>query len=496
MPDLCAVSSGDPQADRFDVLVHALAQLPDDVSLRLCGVPDTGSLHLLARAYGVEERLRFADSPNGESTLLVHARAADGAGAGTDRVVFDPQGDPLDDSDGLTLAELVHRLGDGRPAAFHGEDQALAGARVAIITNLPAPYRMPLFSAVGRRLSAAGAELRVLFLAGGETDRPWIGDGDGPDFGYETLRSVRASRGARPRLLPLNLEAALFRFRPTIVVCGGLSPGVALRASLAASALRASFGVWSGDHPRMPTAQSRLRAVARRLVLSRSRFALAYGSLGGEYLHAVRNELPVVLARNTSRLVTQPACVEPVAGTVRLLAVGDLASRRKGIDIVLAALRLLPDLDCRLTVIGGGALLPQLATAAEADGRVLFRGAVSPKEIGAEYGGADVFLFPSRQDVFGLALVEAMQAGLPTVSSVNPGAIADLCVHEANCLLVQTDSPDDWARAIDRVAGDGDLRRTLSVAARRTIAERWTNEHSADAFIAGLRLATLVGAPS
>lgn len=489
--ELVAVSTDDPRADRFDVLIHAMAQLPDEVTLRLCAVRETKHLELLSRAYGIDDRITFADAPNGASVYVVHAASQRAPAPGTKQVIFEPAGDPLDGSDGLTLAELVNALGAGR-ASVRVRDDILRGERIALITNLPAPYRTGLFAEISRRLREAGAELEVFFLGGADPGRPWIARGSSGEFPAHTLRSVRITRGGRPKLLPVDLETRLVRFRPTIVVCGGLSPMVALRASLVAAALRAPFGVWSGDHQRMPTAHSRVRDLARRLTARRTSFGLAYGSLGAEYLNDLRPEIPVVVARNTSDLA-RPAAKTPAATpTVRLLAVGDLASRRKGVDVLVDALASLPELDCTLAVVGGGELLGGLATRAESDGRIAFKGAVSPNDVAAAYANADVFLYPSRQDVFGLALVEAMHSGLAVASSVAPGATADLCVHGVNCLLVRDDTPAAWAAVLERLAQEPALRERLGAAARATVEERWTNEHSADAFVAGLRLAALV----
>jgi glycosyltransferase involved in cell wall biosynthesis len=489
---LCAVSTGNPEKDRFDVLVHALAELSDDVTLRLCDVRDRTQLELLARGYGIDDRIEFAQAPNGAATLVSYA-GANGAAAEDGRVLFDPAGDPLEPSDGLTLAELVHlAAGEGGSASLHDDDSVLAGARVILITNLPAPYRTPLFSAVARRLAAVGAEFRVLFLADSDDARPWITPGTQPAFEFDTLRSVRMTRGARPKLFPANLEAALWRFRPTIVVCGGLSPAVALRAWVAARRARAAFGVWSGDHLRMPTAQQRVRARTRRFVARRADFALAYGSLSAEYLRVLNDRLPTVIARNTSDLAGQPRPATGNAQTLRLLAVGDLASPRKGIDVLVSALALLPELDCRLTVVGSGALLDDFSQAAAHDSRVTFAGALPPTAVAAAYADADVFLFPSREDVFGLALVEAMHAGLAVISAVAPGATSDLCVNGVNSLLVAGHQPHAWATAIRALQDDPGMRTRLAAAAQRSIDHRWTADHSADAFIAGLRLGSLV----
>src|SRR5205814_5257199 len=117
-------------------------------------------------------------------------------------------------------------------------------------------------------------------------------------------------------------------------------------------------------------------------------FGLAYGFYAAEYLRLLRPDLPVVYARNTSVTEALPRAMGSNR-PVELLAVGDLTSPRKGIDIALKALQLLPDLDCRLTVVGGGAGLNDLARTANRDGRVRFLGALPPAEVQLEYASAD-----------------------------------------------------------------------------------------------------------
>jgi len=68
------------------------------------------------------------------------------------------------------------------------------------------------------------------------------------------------------------------------------------------------------------------------------------------------------------------------------------------------------DLPGRKVVVGGGPLL-QLLRGQHPD--VEFRGAKTGDALAAEYAAADVFVFPSRTDTFGLVMLEAMASGLP-----------------------------------------------------------------------------------
>jgi glycosyltransferase involved in cell wall biosynthesis len=458
------------EAERADLLVHALAQLPDNVVLELSDqLPDRGWLELLARGYGVLDRVSFG-SLRGPSTRL--------------------RSPP-------TMAELIHELSDPSdpPAACRNQDEIFAGHRVAIVTNLPAPYRIPLLSKMSQRLERAGAGFRVFFIGTHTRARPWIGTSSGGDFEYESLSSLKLPLTARYRALPINLRQRLSAFRPTIILAGGFSPLSSTRAARYAKKHHAVFGIWSGEIAWRSTAASRLRRVQRTRLIHRSDFAIAYGFSAGEYLRGLRPDLPLVYGRNSSDAYVmgrrRPSRPKPV----QLLAVADMAVPGKGIEVVVDALGARPELPCRLIVAGPHARASGLEERAKGDDRIRFVGALPQKEVRERYAESDVFLFPSTVDVFGIALVEAMGSGLAPVISSRPGAVADLAVEGWNCLLVRSQTPAAWAQALEEVILDHDTRLSLGESAARTIRNRWTIEHASDSMIAGLRLGLLAQKP-
>ena len=456
---------------RWDLAIHFLAQLPDWVSLEVPGDHiDRSLVQLMATAYGIEERVLFA-APQ--------------------RVLAD-QG-WFNFPPNQSFAEVLHMLvGHKEPlSTIRGKDSCLSGHRIALVTNVLAPYRVPLFSAVAARLRACGGELAVFLMSEQSSTRPWIADAGHVDFHHQSLRSIRLPIGERRSYVPISLSRSLRAFRPTILVSGGISPFVADRLARLATRHGAVLGIWSGEIGTTATARSRLRHLYRSRIVSRAHFAISYGWLAGEYLHALRPDLPCIYGRNTS-IGGPRRAARDMSSPVALLAVADMASDRKGLDVLIDALRISPHLSCTLTVIGGGRLLSRFRARAAGDPRVRFLGAVPFDQVQHHYARADVFLFPTREDIFGLALVEAMASGLTVLTSHAPGALADLGVPHHNCIVVNSHDPNDWATAIGTVATDEALRTSLGAGAMMTILSRWTMEHSVDAMIAGLRLGALV----
>jgi len=123
---------------------------------------------------------------------------------------------------------------------------------------------------------------------------------------------------------------------------------------------------------------------------------------------------------------------------LRVLYVGTL-SMRKGLLDLEAALDRLPDvpLDVRLV----GTVMPEaVGVLSRLGSRVVHRDAVPQRELPAEYHAADVFVFPTLEDGFGLVLTQAKAAGLPVLCTTNCAG-ADLIRHGEDGWIVPVRSP-------------------------------------------------------
>jgi glycosyltransferase involved in cell wall biosynthesis len=444
--------------------VHVLAQGPRSLRASIPRGEASERCRALARAYGVEERLE------------VRARAE---AAAVDGVL------PVDAS-ASTPASLLARCGAPAAADAAALAGSLAGARVAVITNIPIHYRVALFRTLSRRLAAAGASLHVCFTAGVPRDRPWI-EPSGLDFEHTMLSGLDLGRGRGRRTAPRSLGRHLDGLAPDLVVCGGFSPLVSGRAAAWCRRRRVPFGLWSGEIASRPTAHGRLRRRQRRSLLREVDFAVAYGWRSALYLDELDQNVPVVLGRSSTVLPARTPPRTAGRGPLELLAVSR-AERQKALDVVVDAVLQREDVDVSLTVVGDGPELASLRERAAGSERVRFAGALPNADVLAAYTGADAFAFPSRYDIFGLVLVEAMAAGLGVITSEAPGAVADLAVHGENCVVVPNGDAGAWGDAVAALARSPALCSAFGDAAAATIRGRWTLDHAADGMLAALRL--------
>lgn len=130
-------------------------------------------------------------------------------------------------------------------------------------------------------------------------------------------------------------------------------------------------------------------------------------------------------------------------------------------------------------VVGGGPALERLKAQSP---EVLFLGPKHGAELAAAYAGADVFVFPSRTDTFGLVNIEALACGLPVAAFPVPGPL-DIVgpdnkgMHGASRPIGALD--DDLAKAVISA-----LRASRKAAAAEALHYSW--EACTLKFLAGL----------
>jgi glycosyltransferase involved in cell wall biosynthesis len=149
---------------------------------------------------------------------------------------------------------------------------------------------------------------------------------------------------------------------------------------------------------------------------------------------------------------------------------------RKRPDHLLEAVRRLKAVSSEpftLLMVGSGELEPKLrAMCAEcALDNVFFPGFINQSQLPRVYGASDIFVLPSEQEPWGLAVNEAMCAGLPIVISREVGCVNDLVRDGVNGYTVAAGDVEGLGCALRRLIEDEPLRRRLGRASLARITE-------------------------
>ena len=150
-----------------------------------------------------------------------------------------------------------------------------------------------------------------------------------------------------------------------------------------------------------------------------------------------------------------------------LLSLCTLEPRKNLPFLVKAFHRLLmeqPNLDLNLVLVGAkgwknNALLKLISSSELLKSKVILAGYIPDEDLSAIYSGAVTFAYPSLYEGFGLPPLEAMQCGVPVITS-NTSSLPEV-VGDAGIMIDPTDE-DSLCQAILSVVKDDNFRQSLS----------------------------------
>jgi glycosyltransferase involved in cell wall biosynthesis len=317
-----------------------------------------------------------------------------------------------------------------------------APRRLAVLTNVLAPYRMPIL----RRL-AQEFDVTVL-CSGAEGNRAhWRGVGT-PGLPFEvkwlkgftytwTKRMAGAELDTRYLHVNPSLFPALIRLRPDAII----SDEMGFRSLVALSygrLYRCPVWVWWGGTRHTEQGIGRVKRVFRSHFAPRVPRWLSYGVTSTDYLMSIGvPRARVVELQNCVQEEMFLSSAEPaytLAPKPVVLCVGRLVPG-KGVDLLLEAAATVQaqGYQFSLLVVGDGPAQESLRSMAATLGlnNVHFRPSRAPDQMAAVYRSGDVLVFPTLDDVWGLVVNEALWSGLPVLASVHAGCARELVPAES-----------------------------------------------------------------
>jgi glycosyltransferase involved in cell wall biosynthesis len=349
-------------------------------------------------------------------------------------------------------------------------------AKVVIITEIIAPYRIPVFNALAQRPEI---DLQLIFLS--ENDpalRQWMVYKDEIQFQYRVLPSWRQRFGKYHILLNRGVRSALNASPPDVIVCGGYNYLAAWAAAYWARARRIPFFLWTES-----TAMDRRRSylaveLTKKYFLSLCTAFVVPGRSSLQYLKKLGvAERRIGIAPNAidtalfSKLAEDARLNESEIRARRqlperyFLFVGRLVKEKGIFDLLDAYAQLDAKIraEIGLVFVGEGSQRRELMRRASkiTPGSVQFSGFVHREELPAIYALAAGLTFPTHSDPWGLVVNEAMACGLPVITTNAAGCALDLVEEGWNGFVVPPNDRDRLAAAIQNLAADSDLRREM-----------------------------------
>jgi glycosyltransferase involved in cell wall biosynthesis len=385
--------------------------------------------------------------------------------------------------------------------------------RVAVLSELPTPYRWPLFERVAKEPSVA---LTVFFYSRNESDRDWTVPVDGsggpgrPAVEFLPGRALHVRGGKRSLFFHWNaaILERLTKERFDVAVIPGWSMPTSVAAAMACRARGIPYVIFSETHDRSPR-PAWLRATKRvvlRPLIGGAAAWLSTGTLSEQFFAkhgAVRERIfrfantpdvealrAKVDAARPRRAAVREALGVPVDGVVALFVARLIGAKDPACLLDAQAILEKRGAAPWLVFVGDGPEAKTLreSAAARSLARVRFAGSREPRDLPEIYAAADLFVLPSRHEPWGVVVNEAMAAGLPVVLSDRVGAAPDLLVDGANGRLFPSGDAARLADAVGEIAGDAALRARMGAESLRIVAG-WGYEPSVQGFLSAVRAA-------
>ena len=363
--------------------------------------------------------------------------------------------------------------------------------RLVILTEIIAPYRIPVFNALAAREEI---DLHVIFLA--ETDpglRQWQVYRDEIKFSSQVLKSYRRRWGQFNLLLTRGVNDALRDADPEIIVCGGYNHFAMWQAQRWARRRGIPFLLWSESNAVDARRKLAIVEAAKRKFIRACQGYVVPGSSAAAYLKTfgvtpdkifvAPNAVDVERFARGAEESRRDAGVRRRLGLPQryLLYVGRFV-RSKGVLDLLAAYATLPEStrrDVGLVMAGDGEERNELVRRSRAiqPGTVVFPGFQQRDQLPAFYALSEALVFPTYSDPWGLVVNEALACGLPVIATKVAGCVADLVQDGENGYVVRAGAPDLLAEAMMRLLNRAELKvqmgnRSLTISSQYT-PETW-----------------------
>jgi glycosyltransferase involved in cell wall biosynthesis len=337
---------------------------------------------------------------------------------------------------------------------------------LTLYTNMPTPYQLDFFDALKQTFN-----LTVVYFTSREQDRLWELETEGEGYTAYTLDNSSWISKFFARFNSVHFSPSIFKMvvrdpNKYVIVNGTYwSPNVMI--ALIAGKLRGkTMAFWTEALFRTDNVVKRLLKKVSLLPLSLStNFLMAIGKGAAESFREYGYKKPAyiipysinvdlymdqALDRDLMERLTTSLALE---GKVVFLSSGALIAR-KGMDTLIHAFKGIKDENCSLIIMGDGPERDNLEQIIGDDNRIHIIGFQTKGSVPSVFRLADVFVFASRYDGWGLVINEACAAGCAIICSNAVGAVTDRLMQDNAAIVCAVDDSPAFQREMDLLIRD------------------------------------------
>lgn len=387
--------------------------------------------------------------------------------------------------------------------------------RLAILTSHPIQYQVPLF----RKLAAhTDIDLTVYFCWNFGVENEQYD----PGFGEKIKWDIPLFEGYKykfmPNLSPRPSSSFFGLINPSIIkeLCKNRYDGIWVHGYVSMSNWFAFLGAWLSKTPILFRGESHLlnhrtgwKRAIKRIVLpqlfKRISSFLPIGTLNGEYYkhygipdkelfltpYAVDNDF---FLKRYQELYDRRDHLKKELGIAPELPVilyaSKMMQRKRAMDLLKAYGKIQKRVDVSLVFVGNGVERPALEAYSKDHDihNVHFVGFKNQTELPDYFVIADVFVLPSTDEPWGLIINEAMNFGLPIITTDKVGASPDLVKDGENGFIYPVGNIEKLENYLLKLVYEPELREKMGKRSLEIIS-RWSYKEDVEGILAALKYA-------
>jgi glycosyltransferase involved in cell wall biosynthesis len=359
-----------------------------------------------------------------------------------------------------------------------------------IVTDIPTPWREPIFEKVHRKLSDS---FGVVYCKNNEKRRLWhVPLGSHPKT---ILPAITVAIGGKERFFNPGIVSFLIRHRPRIaLIFSNIKDPTVLLALVLCRILGTKIILMSDTWLGRDRGINWLQRLARHVV---------YRWFGDAFVGVSHQTLAMFEHFNRrivkEQLFLSPLCADndyfqrrlqgrEVIRRFDVMFAGRIVSEKNVVFFAEVCARIKERLGkCSALILGEGEdrLKTQMRAIFEAHGvDCTFAGFIQHDALPEYYAQAKLLLLPTAGDCWGVVLNEAMVAGTPTVTTEWTAAAGELVLNGYNGYVLPLDV-EVWCIAISKLLSDHEMWESFSKAAKASAGE-YTFEKAAQGIVAAM----------
>lgn len=340
--------------------------------------------------------------------------------------------------------------------------------RVLLLTNIPSPYRVDFFNLLGREVN-----LKVMYERrfADDRERSWLKK-DAQTFKEIYLSGVKVGADAS-----VGIECLKYISKRDFDLLGilGYSSPTSIIAITYCRLMKIPYFLSSDGAFMKP--DPLWRAKLKGFLVGGAQAWLSTGRHTSEYLqnYGARTERTFIypfssllganIRQNRLTEIEKEALKHEISIPEEkiVIAVGRFIPS-KGFDVLLKAGQYIGK-GVGIYIVGGDPIPDYLKLKNDLKlENVHFISFMNAEELAKYYQAADVFVLPTREDIWGLVINEAMTYGLPVITTDRCGAGLELIENGINGYLVAANDQAALAAAINKLLDDDELRGIMAAA--------------------------------